>query len=187
MGRPRHTPARQPQALHSRRRHFTVRRPVLPAFSRRTHSGLEGLPTIDTRFASFRLRVAPSPIDRFGVYAAESIPRGRKVIEYTGKRVPRRRPNANPHPGPRRRAYRILVNNRWVLDGAAGGSGAELINHSCQPNLSPRVLRGHVLLYSRRRIARGEELSWDYQSSKGDRRTPCRCGSRRCRGTINKS
>jgi hypothetical protein len=41
-------------------------------------------PKIDSRYAKFRMRVRPSKIHRWGVYALEVIPKGRKVIEYTG-------------------------------------------------------------------------------------------------------
>ena len=149
----------------------------------------ESCPSVDPRFAGFRLRVARSRIDRYGVYTCEPIPRGRKVIEYTGKRRSRRRrpPGSRPRVRPRalERTYLISVNRRWVLDGAAGGSGAEYINHSCEPNLRPRTLRGHVLLFSLRNIRPGEELTWDYQSPKEQQHTSCRCGSPLCRGTIN--
>jgi len=66
-----------------------------------------------------------------------------------------------------------------------GGSGAELINHCCDPNLVRRRIGGHIYYYSRRRIRPGEELSVDYRFSKDSLRMKCRCGSPKCRGTIN--
>lgn len=146
-------------------------------------------PSLDPRFACFQLRIAHSRIDRYGVYACEPIPRGRKVIEYTGKRASRRGCRPRLHRRDRRRdlrrTYLISVNRRWVLDGAAGGSGAEFINHSCEPNLHPRTFCGHVLLFSVRNIRRGEELTWDYKAPKDEEHTPCRCRSPFCRGTLN--
>jgi uncharacterized protein len=73
----------------------------------------------------------------------------------------------------------------WTIDGAVGGSGAEIINHSCEPNLYTRIVRGHILYMSRRLILPGEELTVDYRFSDKLDPVPCRCGSRRCRGTIN--
>jgi len=90
---------------------------------------LESCPSVDPRFAGFRLRVGRSRIERYGVFACEPIPRGRKVIEYTGKRRSRRPPRLGSRsrlsPRALERTYLISVNQRWVLDGAAGGSGAE--------------------------------------------------------------
>lgn len=75
----------------------------------------------------------------------------------------------------------------WTIDGAVGGTGAELINHSCEPNLKLRKFRGHLWLFSVRRIRPGEELGYDYGFSETGRRVCCRCGSAKCRGTINRT
>jgi SET domain-containing protein len=66
-----------------------------------------------------------------------------------------------------------------------GGSGAEYINHSCDPNLYAWNFRGHILYMSKRAIKRGEELTIDYCFSKKIERVPCLCHSPKCRGAIN--
>lgn len=71
------------------------------------------------------------------------------------------------------------------MDGVAGGSGAELINHSCDANLKSIILRGHILYMSTRAIEPGEELTVDYNFDADAERWECRCGSPRCRGAIN--
>jgi SET domain-containing protein len=145
--------------------------------------------TLDLRFTPFRLQVFRSPIDRYGVIAGEAIPRGRKVIEYTGERISQREATRRFRQilrhGKNKRFYFFVLNRRWVIDGAIGGSGAELINHSCDPNLARRRIRGHILYFSRRRIRSGEELTVDYHYSRDTVILPCRCGSLKCRGTIN--
>jgi hypothetical protein len=42
---------------------------------------------INPKFTRYGLRVGRSPIHRYGVFAFEEIPRGRLVIEYTGRRL----------------------------------------------------------------------------------------------------
>src|SRR5271155_3939521 len=125
---------------------------------------------IDPRFTPFLLLVGRSRIHRHGVFAGETIPRNRKVIEYTGERISwrasARRFNNILRTGRPRRFYFFILNRRWVIDGAVGGSGAELINHSCDPNLARRRIRGHIYYYSRKRIRTGEELNVDYHFSK---------------------
>ena len=73
----------------------------------------------------------------------------------------------------------------WTLDGAVGGSGAEIINHSCDPNLVSRVMKGHVLYISLRDIRPGEELTVSYNFSKDIERTDCSCGAKNCRSRTD--
>ncbi|HTV58243.1 MAG TPA: SET domain-containing protein-lysine N-methyltransferase [Verrucomicrobiae bacterium] len=146
-------------------------------------------PAIDPRFAPFALKVLRSRIQGWGVYAARSIPAHRKVIEYTGERLTfgqARRRLIQLCRNPRTRRLSIFRLNRyWRIDGAFGGSGAEFINHSCEPNLKVRRIRGHILLFSLRRIREKEELTFDYRLSPNTFKIACRCGSPRCRKTLN--
>ena len=152
--------------------------------------GKKKQPKIDERHARFALRIRRSRIDGWGVYAGETIPRGRLVIEYTGEKI--------SLPEAKRRLWRTCRNPRtrkltmyglgryWRIDAAAGGSGAELVNHSCEPNLKPRIRRGRIFFFSLRRIPVKKELTVDYAISPDTFQTPCRCGAKKCRGTINR-
>ena len=137
-------------------------------------------PRIKRECSPYRLRVGRSAIHRRGVFALEPIPRSRKVIEYTGEKI-----------GPREvkqrasTSYLFVLDDHWTIDGAAGGSGAQLINHSCAPNLVSRIMQGHVLYMSLRAIHKGEELTVDYNYDDTDDTMHCRCGKPKCRGTIN--
>jgi SET domain-containing protein len=139
-------------------------------------------PTINPRYACFRMEIRASKIHRRGVYALERIPAQRKVIEYTGERINRRETKVR---GQGDLTYLFTLDDYWTLDGAFGGSGAEIINHSCEPNLRTCILRGHILYYSKRAIKPGEELTVDYRFSNKIERVICRCGAKKCRGTIN--
>lgn len=110
------------------------------------------------------------------------------MIEYKGERITRRESRrrslkaqesyGNP------RVYLFRVNNRWVLDGSVGGSGAEYINHSCEANLRTSTEDGRVHYWSRR-IAAGEELTIDYKFPRKGPKVRCNCGAPLCRGTLN--
>jgi hypothetical protein len=139
-------------------------------------------PRIDDRYACFLLKIRKSRIHRFGVYAAERIPANRKVIEYTGELISRRETKIR---GSGRLTYLQARDSYWTIDGAVGGSGAEMINHSCEPNLHTRLVRGHVLYVSKRAIRPGEELTVDYAFSDEIERVKCFCGAKNCRGEIN--
>ena len=100
-------------------------------------------PAIDPRYAQFKLSIRESRIHQRGVYAEEPIPARRKVIEYTGERISRRETKRRGD-GPV--TYLFTLDDYWTLDGAFGGSGAEIINHSCDPNLrSMNYERPHPL------------------------------------------
>ncbi len=141
-------------------------------------------PQIDPRYANFKLEIRRSGIHRWGIFAAEDIPVRRKVIEYKGERINRKET--------RKRSdeqgsmiYLFTLDNYWTLDGKVGGSGAEYINHCCDPNIRTWVTKGHILYMTARPIKKGEELTVDYHFSKDIERIPCYCGSPKCRGTIN--
>ncbi|HKS81348.1 MAG TPA: SET domain-containing protein-lysine N-methyltransferase [Candidatus Acidoferrales bacterium] len=148
------------------------------------------VPAIDSQFARFDLRVRRSRIQGWGVYAAQPIPRGRLVIEYTGERLsPKqalrrlRKTCLNPRT---RKLTMFRLNRYWRIDGAVGGSGAERINHCCNPNLKVRITGGRILFFSKRRIRPNEELSIDYGLSAKTFILPCHCGAKNCRGTVNR-
>jgi SET domain-containing protein len=140
-------------------------------------------PRINSRLARFQLKVGKSRIHGWGVFAVEPIPSGCDVIEYVGEIVTprelcRRVKNAGE-------THAIELDQMRTIDGSVGGSGAEIINHSCSPNMRYRRSRDHVFVRSIRSIEPGEELTADYRFRSEVPKVPCRCGSPNCRGTIN--
>jgi SET domain-containing protein len=140
-------------------------------------------PKLNPDFACFKLHIRRSKIHRYGVFAGQRIPANRKVVEYTGKRLNRKQAK---YRGDGDYTYLFAVDSYWTLDGAVGGSGAEIINHSCNPNLVSRVMKGHVLYMSLRVIKPGEELTVNYNFGKDVRTFPCSCGAAQCGGAIGK-
>jgi SET domain-containing protein len=139
------------------------------------------VPRINPRFTRYLLEVRGSKIHGYGVFALEEIPRGRRVIEYTGRRISLAQANRIRPP---KEAYLAMVDREWVADPSVGGSGAEFINHSCRANLEWRRVRGHLYFYSRRRIRAEEELTGNYRYPTRIKRIPCHCGERNCRRTL---
>jgi SET domain-containing protein len=146
-------------------------------------------PHLDPGESRFRLEVRRSHVHRWGIFALEAIPAHRQVIEYKGKRVSMRQfereARKNYVAGKISRVSLFIFNREWGIDGDVDGNGAVIINHSCDPNLRVRRLRGHILYFSKRKIRSGEELLIDYRFPAESVRTPCRCGAKNCRGTIN--
>lgn len=139
-------------------------------------------PSINPKYACFRLSVRPSEIHRWGVYTQEFIPKGRKIIEYTGERC-NRRETAKRAGG--KLNYMFTLDSYWTLDGSVGGSGAEFVNHCCDPNSYAWICRGHILYMAARDIQAGQELTIDYRFEAEVDKVKCACGAADCRGTIN--
>jgi SET domain-containing protein len=69
--------------------------------------------------------------------------------------------------------FRLPCEDRdMCLDATLCGNGAQLLNHSCNPNcfsttktlqFEDGVIRHKIIIVSRRRISPGEELTYDYR------------------------
>ncbi len=142
----------------------------------------------------FRLR--RSRIQGTGAFAIVDIPKGTRIIEYTGEHITsaeadRRYPDDDR--SERHHTFLFTLNQRTVIDAAYGGNEARFINHSCEPNCDAIIERGHIWIDALRDIPKGTELAYDYQFEHLSDYTaadlhmyPCRCGAANCRGTIVK-
>lgn len=141
---------------------------------------------INPDYTWFKLVLFQSKIQGRGIKAGENIPTRRPVIEHTGKLMNNKQYREFEKNIKRKHQYIWCINKYWSMDGAVGGSGAQFINHSCDPNLVVRINGKRIYYYSRRAIKRGEELTIDYRFEY-DPKEPvkCSCGSKNCRGTIN--
>ena len=140
------------------------------------------------------IRVDASAIHGLGVFAKRDIPKGTRVIAYTGERTTRARLVEEARTRGRDLTYVLHVDEGHVIDGAVGGNEARFVNHACAPNCEIYVFDGVPYLYAREDIPPGAELTFDYQLQSMARerlslrlarlRHPCTCGSPDCRGTL---
>ena len=140
-----------------------------------------------------RIQVRKSGVHGKGVFALQDIPEGETLIEYVGeiitwKEAQRRHPWNPEDPN---HTFYFHVDEDRVIDAAHGGNAARWINHSCNPNCEADEQDGRVFIKALRDIAPGEELNYDYglilegrHTAKVKKQFECRCGSRRCRGTM---
>ena len=139
-------------------------------------------------------RVRNSAIHGRGVFAADKIVKGTTIIEYRGQRTTWEIAQERPDSDPDNPAHTFIfeLDDGRVIDAAVRGNAARWINHSCAPNCkSYEDEDGRVSIEARRGIAPGEELTYDYRLQYDGRITrkvkeeyACRCGTRRCRGTL---
>jgi len=139
------------------------------------------------------IRVGKSRIEGKGAFAKRKIPKGTRIIEYVGRRIPVGSlllPAAELQP---MRTYSFRVNETTMIDPTVGGNDARFINHSCEPNCESYVFDDRVYIYAMRDISRSEELTFDYKlgpslktaGKKMDKsQYVCYCGSPNCRGTM---
>lgn len=128
-----------------------------------------------------------------GVFARRDIPRGTRIIEYTGERISwQEAQKLPPHdPDHPHHTFFFSLDDGQVINAAVGGNAARWINHSCAPNCRTDEVKGRVYICAKRKIKAGEELFYDYSLEPADRRTKalerlfrCDCGSADCRGTM---
>ena len=91
-----------------------------------------------------------------GLFALQAIPKGQRIIEYTGPLIP------NEEVDKRRGRYFFGVNTRWSIDGSPRSNEARYIIHSCKPNAEAIISGRRVWIWSRKNIKPGEEIAYDY-------------------------
>jgi uncharacterized protein len=136
--------------------------------------------------------VRRSDIHSRGVFARRDIPFDTRILEYFGEKISKaesqRRANkriARAKKTGEAAVYIFDINKRQDLDGSVGGNVARLINHSCDPNCEAFIMRGKVWIYSKRKIAAGEELTYNYGFDLEHwSEHQCMCGSDNCVGFI---
>ncbi len=140
-----------------------------------------------------RFVVRHSHIHGRGVFALTTIPKGTRLIEYLGERITHDEADRRYAEEHENSPHTMLfaVDDEVVIDATHEGNSARYINHSCTPNCEAIQEDGRVFIETKKKIERGEELTYDYNLVLEERHTPelkrlheCLCGSRRCRGTL---
>ena len=137
--------------------------------------------------------VRSSGIHGSGVFATDRIPKGTRLIEYTGEmitwRVADRRYADDGTNG--FHTFLFDIDGKKVIDAAVGGNAARWINHSCAPNCQAVGEDDRIFIDTLRTIKPEEELVYDYGFVFQERHTPelkaryrCLCGAKACRGTM---
>jgi SET domain-containing protein len=112
---------------------------------------------IPKKYAHIRRKlVARRGIAGLGLFTEAPIERGGYVIEYTGSVLSRE--IADKKGG----KYLFEISADRVIDGTGRDNLARYINHSCRPNCEPSIRKGSILIFAKRAIKPGEELSYDY-------------------------
>jgi len=140
--------------------------------------------------SSRRIAVRRSGVHGKGVFAVGPIKAGERLLEYKGERISWKEA-LRRHPKEPNHTFYFALEDGRVIDGKVDGNSARWINHSCAPNCEAEEVDGRVYIHALRDIDEGEELFYDYglvidarQTKKLKREYECRCGARKCRGTM---
>ena len=140
-----------------------------------------------------RIQVRRSGVHGKGVFALQTLRPGETIIEYKGeviswKEALRRHPHDPDDPN---HTFYFHIDDKHVIDANVGGNAARWINHACDPNCEADEQDGRVFIKALRKLREGDELFYDYgltidepYTKKLKREYVCRCGAKRCRGTL---
>ncbi|KAI9094630.1 hypothetical protein DFS34DRAFT_582658 [Phlyctochytrium arcticum] len=139
-----------------------------------------------------RLKFAKSKIHDWGLFAMERIEMNEFVIEYIGEIVRQKVADHREKNYEREgigSSYLFRIDNDHIIDATKRGNMARFINHNCEPNCSAKIItvagKKRIVIYAKREIEGGEEITYDYQFPIEDDKIPCLCGAPGCRGTLN--
>jgi len=145
------------------------------------------------RIAQRRFVVRKSSIHGRGVFALTHIPKGSRLIEYTGERISHEEADERYGEEQENSPHTMLfaVDDETVIDATRRGSSVRWFNHSCASNCEAVDEEGRIFIETTGSVGPGEELTYDYNLILDEPHTPavkhahpCYCGKRRCRGTI---
>lgn len=116
-----------------------------------------------------------SKIEGWGVFATETIPKNKRIIDYAGEKIPNKE-------SLKREAKYLAKGHIWcfkltsrtAVDAMVGGNIARFINHSCKPNCYVQIIDGVIWIRAAKTIRKGTELNYDYNTD-GEAEIKCRC------------
>jgi SET domain-containing protein len=124
-----------------------------------------------------------SAISGWGVYAGQTIDEDTRIVEYKGELISQAEGwRREQRYLPRKRIWIFNINERWARDAAVGGNVARYINHACHPNCYTDIVGRTIWVLASRRIRKGEELTYDY-NTEGLAGVRCLCRPR-CRRIL---
>jgi hypothetical protein len=158
---------------------------------------IAGIPSEIMKFSQLktrkkRLKFSRSLIHEWGLFALEPIEPHDMVIEYIGEIIRQQVADFREKRYEKMgigSSYLFRIDEDTIIDATFKGNLARFINHSCEPNCYARIItvdgQKKIVIYSKREIKVGEEITYDYKFPIEDEKIPCLCGNPKCRGTLN--
>jgi uncharacterized protein len=129
-------------------------------------------------YQKYAVDVRPSCIDGQGCFAAEAIPRLKKIGEIRGESISVA--EARLRATRTERVMIVELSEKRAIDFSRSSDPMRFTNHSCGPNARLCIRNGRVEFYALRDIAPGEEVTVNYGETHHEGRLRCRCGAPGC-------
>jgi SET domain-containing protein len=127
------------------------------------------------------LIIRSSAIHAAGCYTTTAVRKGERLAEYTGRRITKEEADTLYEDSIVTYLFG-LGQGEMVIDGHCA---AMFINHSCDANCETSEVDGRVWITAIKKIAAGDELTFDYcLYDGGDDEAMCNCGTPICRGSM---
>jgi histone-lysine N-methyltransferase SETD1 len=135
-----------------------------------------------------------SPIHGWGLFAVHLIPPDTMAIEFVGESIRERVADQREREYERTgvgSCYMFRADRDLIIDATRMGGMARFLNHSCDPNCYARSVSiegiKKIIIYSKRNIEAGEELTYNYNFALEDEAhaLACSCGAANCTGLLN--
>ncbi len=123
--------------------------------------------------------VGQSHIEGQGLFAAQDIKKGTRIIQYIGEKIDKEESLRRLAAG---NAYIFAFNDRYDIDGKTLKNKARYINHSCDPNCEAEITKRTIWIVALRDSKEGEEFSYNYGYDA--KKYVCTCGAKHCQGYI---
>ncbi|CAM6121078.1 unnamed protein product [Calypogeia fissa] len=183
-----HSLAKNPAStLHSARKNRVALRKLAVAVE-----GSDVLKLSQLKARKKRLKFQRSNIHEWGLIALDQIEADDFIIEYVGELIRTKISDIREQRYESMgigSSYLFRIDDEFVVDATRRGGLARFINHSCDPNCYTKIItiegQKKVVIYSKRLIQAGEELTYDYKFPLEEKKITCCCGSARCRGFMN--
>lgn len=91
-----------------------------------------------------------------GLFTKQDIPKGAFIVEYWGPVLSDAQ--AQEVGG----KYLFEISKHKTIDGSSRDNLARYINHACRPNSEIEIKKSRVLIFSKKAIKAGEEITYDY-------------------------
>lgn len=143
-----------------------------------------------------RLIAKRSHIHGWGLFTKVEIPKDCMVVEYMGETI--RQCVADKREKEYKKSgigscYMFRLDLQRIVDATMIGCMARFMNHCCQPNAYAKSINigsslgidKKIIIFAKRDISAGEEITYDYKFPVEDGSLRCTCGALNCIGRMN--